>query len=54
LLAKQNVFGRIVRTPEVVKPVGHMDFCAKIKLRMMKLLNTKHNWLLKVVHKTLY
>ena len=32
----------------------HMDFCAKIKLRMMKLLDTKHNWLLKVVHKTLY
>ena len=31
-----------------------MDFCAKIKLKMMKLLDTKHNWLLKVVHKTLY
>jgi len=24
----------------------HMDFCAKIKLRMMKFLDTKHNWLL--------
>ena len=31
-----------------------MDFCAKIKLRMMKFLDTKHNWLFKVVHKTLY
>jgi len=25
-----------------------------MKLKMMKLLDTKHNWLLKVVHKTLY
>jgi len=31
-----------------------MDFCAKIKLRMTKLLDTKHNWLLKVFHKTWY
>ena len=27
-----------------------MNYCAKIKLRMMKLLDTKHNWLLKVFH----
>jgi len=41
LLTKQKVFGRIVRTPEVVNPLSTYEFLRKIQIKNDEIVRYK-------------